>query len=53
MGKYLPETPLRIMTGYLPRWRAAACPELASPLDRETQSRAIAFARQKGLKLIA
>ena len=53
MCRHLPTVPLRIMTGYLPRWQAAGYPELASPLRRETGDRAIAFAREKGLNVIA
>ena len=32
MCRHLPAVPLRVMTGYLPRWRAACHQELASPL---------------------
>ncbi len=32
MCRHLPEVPLRIMTGYLPRWQAAGYGGLASPL---------------------
>ena len=35
MCRHLPAVPLRIMTGYLPRWQAAGRQELASPLGRE------------------
>jgi putative pyruvate formate lyase activating enzyme len=49
---HLPTVPLRIMTGYLPRWRAACRQELASPLDREAGNQAIVFAREKGLNVI-
>lgn len=52
MCRHLPAVPLRIMTGYLPRWRAACRQELASTLGREAGDRAIAFAREKGLNVI-
>ena len=52
MYRHLPTVPLRIMTGYLPRWRAACHQELASPLGREVGDQAIAFAREKGLNVI-
>lgn len=52
MCRWLPAAPLRIMTGYLPRWQAAVCGELAAPLDRQSAARAIAMARDKGLNVI-
>ena len=48
MCRYLPAVPLRVMTGYLPRWQAACCQELASPLGREVGAQAIALARETG-----
>jgi putative pyruvate formate lyase activating enzyme len=52
MSENLPTVPLRVMTGYLPRWRAGTCPELVSPLGREIGDRAIALAREQGLDVI-
>jgi putative pyruvate formate lyase activating enzyme len=52
MRRRLPAVPLRIMTGYLPRWQAVGCQELASPLGREVGNQAIALARQMGLNVI-
>ena len=52
MRRCLPATPLRIMTGYLPRWQAVHCPDLASPLGREVGDQAVALAREKGLNVI-
>jgi putative pyruvate formate lyase activating enzyme len=53
MRHHLPKTPLRVLTGYLPRWRASCHHELASPLDSETAAKAIAFAAEKGLILVS
>ncbi|NLF08439.1 MAG: radical SAM protein [Pirellulaceae bacterium] len=53
LRRNLPTTPLRIMTGYLPRWRAASRRELAAPLARGEGDRAIALAKENGLELIA
>jgi uncharacterized Fe-S radical SAM superfamily protein PflX len=53
MCRHLSAAPLRIMTGYLPRWRAACHQELASPLERKVGAQAIALAREKGLNVIA
>ena len=52
MCRHLPAVPLRVMTGYLPRWQAACRQELASPLGREAGARAVALAREKGLNVI-
>jgi putative pyruvate formate lyase activating enzyme len=52
MCRYLPTAPFRVMTGYLPRWRAVHHPALALPLAREVGAEAIAIARQKGLNVI-
>ena len=52
MCRHLPAVPLRIMTGYLPRWQAAGYQELASPLGREVGAQAVALAREKGLNVI-
>jgi putative pyruvate formate lyase activating enzyme len=52
MSAHLPTVPLRVMTGYLPRWQAARRQELASPLGREVGTQAITLAREKGLKVI-
>jgi len=53
MCRHMPTVPLRIMAGYLPRWRATCHRELASPLGRELGARAVALARAKGLNVIA
>jgi putative pyruvate formate lyase activating enzyme len=53
MCRNLPMAPLRVMTGYLPRWRADCRSELASPLGRTAGAEAIAFAKEKGLTVIA
>ncbi len=53
MCRWLPAAPLRVMTGYLPRWQAAGYGDLASPLGREVGARAVALAREKGLNVIA
>ncbi|MCD4728244.1 MAG: radical SAM protein [Pirellulales bacterium] len=52
MRRNLPAVPLRIMAGYLPRWRAAGHEELASPLGREVGTKAVALAREMGLNVI-
>jgi putative pyruvate formate lyase activating enzyme len=52
MRRHLPATPLRIMTGYLPRWQAVRHPGLASPLARGVGAQAVAIAREKGLNVI-
>jgi putative pyruvate formate lyase activating enzyme len=52
MRRHLPAAPLRIMTGYLPRWRAASQPSLASPLGRDVGALAVAMARENGLNVI-
>lgn len=52
MCEHLPAVPLRVMTGYLPRWQAVRCQRLASPLGREAGTQAIALAREKGLEVI-
>ena len=52
MCRCLPAAPLRIMTGYLPRWQAARCPELVAPLGREVGARAVALAQHRGLNVI-
>ena len=52
MRRCLPATPLRIMTGYLPRWQAAGYQDLASPLGRDAGAQAVAIAREKGLNVI-
>jgi putative pyruvate formate lyase activating enzyme len=52
MGSRLPSVPLRILTGYLPRWRAADYQELASPLSRRQAIEAAALAKGKGLNVI-
>ena len=52
MRRFLRATPLRIMTGYLPRWKASDCQELASPLHREAGAQAIALAKRLGLNVI-
>lgn len=53
MGRWLPMVPLRVMSGYLPRWQAAGHQDLAAPLGREVGARAVALARAKGLNVIA
>jgi putative pyruvate formate lyase activating enzyme len=53
MCRHLPGVPFRIMTGYLPRWQAAGCRDLAAPLGRGVGAHAIALAREKGLNVIA
>jgi putative pyruvate formate lyase activating enzyme len=52
MCRHLPAVPLRIMTGYLPRWQAAGYQDLASPLGRDAGAQAVAIAREKGLNVI-
>jgi putative pyruvate formate lyase activating enzyme len=52
MCRHLPAAPLHIMTGYLPRWRAACRQELASPLGREVGVQAVALAKEMGLNVI-
>jgi putative pyruvate formate lyase activating enzyme len=52
MRRHLPTTPLRIMAGYLPRWRAASRRELAAPLGREIGPQAVALAQANGLDVI-
>ncbi len=52
MCHHIPAVPLRVMAGYLPRWRATGYRELASPLGREIGPRAVALAREKGLNVI-
>ncbi|HLA83553.1 MAG TPA: radical SAM protein [Thermoguttaceae bacterium] len=52
MHQHLVSIPFRIMTGYLPRWRAGRHPELAMPLRREVEAEAVTIARQKGLHVI-
>jgi putative pyruvate formate lyase activating enzyme len=53
MSRHLPFVPLRIMGGYLPRWKAIHDKELASPLARDVEAKARALAQQKGLTVIA
>ena len=53
MGRHLKAVPLRVMTGYLPRWQASGREELAAPLGREAGARALALARENGLNVIA
>ncbi len=52
LGRWLPGAPFRIMVGYLPRWQAARCCELAGPLGRDWGSRAVDLAAEKGLKVL-
>jgi putative pyruvate formate lyase activating enzyme len=52
MGCHLPAAPFRVMTGYLPRWKAVHHPTLAFPLGRQAGDEAIALAREKGLNVI-
>ena len=53
MYRHLPGVPFRIMTGYLPRWQASRCRDLAAPLERDVWAHAVAVAREKGLNVIA
>jgi len=53
LQRNLPTVPLRLMTGYLPRWQAARYPELSKPLDRQEAARAFAFAKDSGLHIIS
>ena len=52
MRTWLPEVPLSVRDGYLPRWRARCFEELAGVLDRETGKRARALAAERGLTVI-
>ncbi len=52
MRRNLPAVPLRVMTGYLPRWHAAEYDELVSPLDRASGKRAVEHAMETGLNVI-
>ncbi len=52
MCGHLPTTPFRVMTGYLPRWKAVHHSGLALPLEREAGAEAVAIARQRGLNVI-
>ncbi len=53
MYRHMPAVPFRIMTGYLPRWQASRCRDLAAPLGRDAGLQAVAVAREKGLNVIA
>jgi putative pyruvate formate lyase activating enzyme len=53
LGRNMPAVPLRVLAGYLPRWRAVCYKELAGPLPRGVAARAVALAAEKGLKVIA
>jgi uncharacterized Fe-S radical SAM superfamily protein PflX len=53
MRRCLPAAPFRVMNGYLPRWQATRCPELAAPLSRDVGIQAIAIAKEAGLNVIA
>ena len=52
MCRHLPAVPFRVMTGYLPKWKAVHHPTLALPLAGEAAAEAIAIAGQKGLNVI-
>ncbi len=52
MRQWLPEVPLSIRDGYLPRWRAHCFEELAGMPDREAGKRARALAAERGLTVI-
>ncbi len=52
MCAHLPAAPFRVMTGYLPRWKAVHHKTLALPLGREAGAEAIAIAREKKLTVI-
>jgi putative pyruvate formate lyase activating enzyme len=52
MCRHLPAVPFRVMTGYLPKWKAVHHPTLALPLGREAAAEAIAIAAEKGLNVI-
>jgi putative pyruvate formate lyase activating enzyme len=52
VSRWLPGAPFRIMVGYLPRWEAARCRELAGPLDRGSGRQAANLAAEKGLKVL-
>jgi putative pyruvate formate lyase activating enzyme len=52
LAKHLPEVEVSIRGGYLPHWRAAHFPELATPLLREAYPAAVATARHFALRVI-
>jgi len=52
MCRHLPAAPFRVMTGYLPRWKAVHHQTLALPLAREAGAGAVAIARERGLNVI-
>jgi putative pyruvate formate lyase activating enzyme len=52
MCRTLPRTPLRIMAGYLPRWKASDFQELSRPLEYSVWERAVALAAEQGLTVI-
>ncbi len=49
---HLPQVPLSLRTGYLPRWRAGRHAELAHPLERDEGERARQMAAEYRLTLI-
>jgi len=53
MRSHLPDVPLSIRNGYLPRWRAARHAELDRPLQRDAGERAIRLAASYGLQVLA
>jgi len=52
LQQHMPDVPLSIRAGYLPRWRAALHPELAGPSARGDGQRARELAAAYGLTLI-
>jgi putative pyruvate formate lyase activating enzyme len=52
LGRNLPETPLSLVEGYLPRWNASRFEELSAPLPAGEALRARALATEAGLNVI-
>ncbi len=52
MAKHLPDTPFRVLTSYLPRWKASDFAEIARPLNREEADATVDLAKSHKLILI-
>ena len=52
LQRFLPQVPLSIRDGYLPRWQARRHVELAVPVERALSARAFRLATEHGLHLV-